>query len=105
MASSSAHQSFPRNFSSGLADRSRPSGGAFGAASTAQQRDGQRHNAERERLERERQEREGQEHMNQLSEEHREEINEAVRTPPSELPLRIFLFFRSFPFLTFLLAR
>ena len=56
-----------------LADRSK--GNAFGV-STAQQREKDR---ERERLERERLEREARDPMNELSEEQREEINEAVR--------------------------
>lgn len=50
----------------------------FGASTTAQQREAQRAERERERLEKERMEREEQ---NQLSEEQREEIREAVRKP------------------------
>ena len=51
----------------------------FGASTTAQQREAQRQERERERLEKERVEREEQ---NQLSEEQREEIREAVRIHP-----------------------
>lgn len=47
----------------------------FGASTTAQQREAQRAERERERLEKERLERDEQ---NQLSEEQREEIREAV---------------------------
>lgn len=50
----------------------------FGASTTAQQREAQRQERERERLEKERIERE---EANQLSEEQREEIREAVRLP------------------------
>ena len=49
----------------------------FGASTTAQQREAQRQERERERLEKERLERE---EANQLSEEQREEIREAVCT-------------------------
>lgn len=73
MASTAAHPPFTRNYG-GIPDRSK--GAAFGSA---QQRDTQRADRDRERLERERLEREGQEHMNQLTEEQREEINQAVR--------------------------
>ena len=47
----------------------------FGASTTAQQREAQRQERERERLEKERLERE---EVNQLSEEQKEEIREAV---------------------------
>ena len=73
MTSSVAHPPFTRNYG-GIPDRSK--GTAFGSA---QQRDAQRTDRDRERIERERLEREGQEQMNQLSEEQREEINQAVR--------------------------
>ena len=78
---SSAHPTFPtRPYTSTLGklpDRSTMNA-PFGAASTAQQREAQRAERERERLEKERLEREEQ---NQLSEEQREEIREAVYTP------------------------
>ena len=74
MASSSAHPVFPqRSFNTNLGklpDRSL--GGAFGASTAAQQREAQR-------LERERLDRQNQDPMSQLTEEQREEINEAVR--------------------------
>ena len=80
MASSSAHPAFPRqSFNANLSklpDRSLST--AFGAASTVQAREAQRIERDRERQERERLEREGQDHMNQLTEEQKEEINEAV---------------------------
>lgn len=73
MASSSAQPSFPpRPYNSALGKLPERSG--FAPLSTAQQREAQR----REQLEKERLEREGQDPMNQLSEEQREEINEAV---------------------------
>ena len=50
--------------------------GQFGASSTAQQREKER--VERERAEKERREREEREEQNQLTEEQREEIKEAV---------------------------
>ena len=81
MASSSAHPTFPRNYSAlgSLADRSKFGASATGGAQQQTQREGGRGtDRERERIERERLEREGQEHLNQLSEEQREEINEAV---------------------------
>ena len=82
MASSSVHPSFPpRSYNTNLGklpDRS--IAGAFGASTTtAAQREAQRLERERERLEKERLEREGQDPMSQLTEEQREEINEAVR--------------------------
>ena len=74
---SSAHPSFPsRSYGTNLGklpDRSL--GAAFGASSTQQQRERERQEKERERLEKERIEREEQ---NQLTEEQREEIKEAV---------------------------
>jgi len=77
MASSAAHPSFPsRPYGSTnlgkLPDRS--IGAAFGASTTQQQREVQRQERERERLEKER---EGQNQLAELSEEQREEINEA----------------------------
>ena len=79
MASSSAHPSLPlRPYSSALGKFPDRSGGAFGAQTTAQQREAQRQERERERLEKERLDREGQDPMNQLTEEQKEEINEAV---------------------------
>ena len=81
MASSSAHPAFPRNYNTHLgniADRSKNT--AFGASTTAQQRERlDRERLEKERLEKEKLGREGQDHMSQLTEEQREEINEAVR--------------------------
>ncbi|MCJ1375046.1 Calcium-binding component of the spindle pole body (SPB) half-bridge [Loxospora ochrophaea] len=79
MASSSAHPSFPSkpygSAYSKLPDRSL---GAFGASTAQQQqREAQRQERERERLERERMEREGQSQLAELTEEQREEINEA----------------------------
>ena len=74
---SSAHPSFPaRHYGANLGklpDRSL--GAAFGASTAQQQREQQRQEKERERLEKERLEREEQ---NQLSEEQKEEIKEAV---------------------------
>ena len=79
---SSAHPTFPtRPYSSNhgkLPDRSSMNM-PFGASTTAQQREAQRQERERERLEKERIEREEQ---NQLTEEQREEIREAVRIKP-----------------------
>ncbi|MCJ1410398.1 Calcium-binding component of the spindle pole body (SPB) half-bridge [Ptychographa xylographoides] len=76
MASSSTHPSFPqRPYNANLGKL--PDRTAFNTTSTAQQREAQRLERERERLEKERLEREGQDPMNQLSEEQREEINEA----------------------------
>ena len=80
MASSSAHTAFSRQpFNSNLSklpDRSLSN--AFGATSTAQAREAQRIERDRERQERERLEREGQGQMNDITEEQKEEINEAV---------------------------
>lgn len=59
-----------------LAERSKAA--AFGASTTAQQRENLRLDRERDRLEKERLEREGQEQINQLSEEQKEEVIEAV---------------------------
>ena len=76
MAASSAFQH--RTFNTGLGklpDRS----GAFGTQTTAQQRENQRLEKERAQAERERLEREGQDAMGQLTEEQKDEINEAVR--------------------------
>ena len=77
---SSSHPVFPRQpFNQNLTklpDRSLST--AFGATSTAQAREAQRLERDRERQERERLEREGQDHMNQITEEQKEEINEAV---------------------------
>ncbi|MCJ1472233.1 Calcium-binding component of the spindle pole body (SPB) half-bridge [Lambiella insularis] len=74
---SSAQPSFPpRTYPSALSKL--PERSAFAPPSTAQQRDA----ARREQAEKERLEREGHDPMNQLSEEQREEINEAVRSPP-----------------------
>ena len=74
---SSAHPSFPpRQYGSNLGklpDRSL--GATFGASTAQQKREHERAERERERLERERIEREEQ---NQLTEEQREEIKEAV---------------------------
>ena len=82
MASSSAHPTFPqRSFNANLGklpDRSL--GGAFAASTAAQQREAQRLERERDRLEKERLDRENQDPMSQLTEEQREEINEAVRS-------------------------
>ena len=90
MATSSAgHSKFaPRTFTnslSNLPDRV----GYSGVTSSAQQvREAQRHERERERAERERLEREGPSQLADLTEEQREEINEAVSfmlipSPPS----------------------
>ncbi|MCJ1320760.1 Calcium-binding component of the spindle pole body (SPB) half-bridge [Xylographa vitiligo] len=77
MASSSTHPAFPpRPYNAALGKLPDRSGG-FAPASTAQAREA-REAARLERLERERLEREGQQDpMGQLSEEQREEINEA----------------------------
>ena len=74
MAASAAQSTFARNFKGGLPDRP----AAFGMSSNAQQRESQRIDRERERLEKERLEREGQEQLEQLTQEQREEIDEAV---------------------------
>ena len=79
MATSSAHPVASRNYNAhqgSLADRSK--GGAFGISTAAQQRENQRIDRERERLERERLEREAQDPMAELTEEQRDEINQAV---------------------------
>ncbi|KAI4135511.1 MAG: hypothetical protein LQ347_000619 [Umbilicaria vellea] len=55
-------------------------GAAFGASTTQQQREAQRLERERERLEKERIERAGQNQLAELTEEQREEINEATAT-------------------------
>ena len=76
---SSAYPSFPsRPYGSNLGKLPDRSLGAttFGASSTQQQRENARQERERERLEKERLEHEEQ---NQLTEEQREEIKEAVR--------------------------
>lgn len=57
-------------------------GAAFGASTTQQQREAQRLERERERLEKERIERAGQNQLAELTEEQREEINEAVYSIP-----------------------
>ncbi|SLM39096.1 cell division control protein cdc31 [Lasallia pustulata] len=69
MASSAAHPSFPsRPYGTSLGKLpDRTSGAAFGASTAQQQR----------RVEKERIEREGQNHLAELTEEQREEINEA----------------------------
>lgn len=73
-SSSSAHPQFPtRTYGTKLPDRSL--GVTFGASTTQQQRENQRLERERERLEKERIEREQQ---NQLTEEQKAEIKEAV---------------------------
>ena len=74
---SSAHPALPtRNYGVGFGKLpDRPLGAAFGASTAQQQREQQRQEKERERLEKERLEREEQ---NQLTEEQREEIKEAV---------------------------
>ena len=76
MASASFPRAFNPQFGGGLPDRSKSA--AFGAT---QPRDSQRQERERERerLERERIEKEGQDNMERLTEEQKEEINEAVR--------------------------
>ena len=92
MASSAAHPSFPsRPYGTNLGKLpDRTIGAAFGASTTQQQqREAQRLERERERLEKERIEREGQNQLAELTEEQREEINEAVRLllsipPPSQ---------------------
>lgn len=96
MASSSAPL---RPYSSALGKFPDRSGGAFGApTTTAQQREAQRQERERERLEKERLDREGQDPMNQLTEEQKEEINEAVGhfshpETPGGRPFFSFVFF------------
>ncbi|MCJ1481735.1 Calcium-binding component of the spindle pole body (SPB) half-bridge [Schaereria dolodes] len=84
MASSSAHPTFPaRPFSGALGKLpDRALAGAFGASTAQQQREAQRQERERERLEQERLERERRDPMSQLTEEQREEINEAVWSSP-----------------------
>jgi len=92
MATSSNHPTFPARYTTGLGGRSgapgpgapntftAPGGTALGPTGKAQQR----HEAERfdhgrnARLERERAEQEGQNKLAELTEEQREEINEAV---------------------------
>jgi len=83
MASSTAHPSFPtRPYASNLGKLpDRTSGAAFGASTTQAHREAQRLERERERAERERLEREGQNQLAELTEEQREEINEAVGSP------------------------
>jgi centrin-3 len=67
-----------RPYSSGI-NRGTAPGGGLGAGATTQQREAQRLERERnERAERERVERAGQTQLGDLSEEQREEINEAV---------------------------
>ena len=81
MASSSAHPSFPtRPYTSTLGKLHDRTGGIgpFGSSTTQAHREAQRLDRERERAERERIEREGQNQLAGLTEEQREEINEAV---------------------------
>ena len=73
-----AHSSFSRNFKGTLPDRS-----TFGMSTNPQQRDVHRADRERERQERERLERESAEQLERLSQEQREEIDEAVHLPSS----------------------
>ncbi|MCJ1328794.1 Calcium-binding component of the spindle pole body (SPB) half-bridge [Thelotrema lepadinum] len=73
MATAASHPSFSRNFKGTMPDRST----AFGMSSNAQQRDTHRADRERERQERERLERESAEQLERLSQEQREEIDEA----------------------------
>ena len=85
----SAHQFGGRNYAlgpgaSGMADRSK--GASFGASAVTQQRD-------RERQERERFEREGQESLKALSDEQREEIDDAVGHNFSSSARELFLRF------------
>lgn len=85
---SSAHPSFPsRQYGTSLGKLpERPIGTAFGAT-TQQRREAERMEREREREERERREREEQ---IQISEEHKEEIKEAVSPPTrSKMKMRI----------------
>jgi hypothetical protein len=77
MASSANPPFSHRGFNTNLGKL--PERSTFGAPTTAQQ---QRLERERERLEKERLEREGPDSFNQLSDEQREEINEAVRRSP-----------------------
>jgi hypothetical protein len=72
MEAMGTHPPFTRNYP--LTDRTKS--GAFGATAGTQHAGAQR--AERGRLEKERLDREGQEYISQLTEEQREEINEAV---------------------------
>lgn len=69
----------PRSFNALGKLPDRTAAGGFGAQMSAQQREAQRQERERERIEKERLERESQDQMNQLTEEQKEEINEAVR--------------------------
>lgn len=87
MASSSAHPTFPqRTFNTNLGKLpDRGPAPTFGTSTTAQAREAQRLERERDRLEKERLEREGQD---QLSEEQKEEINEAVPPPPFLRPVQ-----------------
>ena len=89
MASSTAHPSFPsRPYGTNLGKLpDRTIGAAFGASTTQQQREAQRLERERERVEKERIEREGQNQLAELTEEQREEINEAVRPTPRSFSL------------------
>ncbi len=85
MSTSTSHPTFPSRPYSGalgkLPDRSNAAGGSnpFGASSSARETARlERERIERERAERERAEREGQNRLAELTEEQREEINEAV---------------------------
>lgn len=91
MASSSAHPSFPsRPYASTLGKLPDRTGGVapFGSSTTQAHRDAQRQERERERAERERIEREGQKQLAELTEEQREEINEAVSRLHQRSPAR-----------------
>lgn len=94
MATSSAHPTFPSRYTSNLGGGraggsgapqgsfNTPAGGFGSTAKTQQRLEAERIERERnERAERERMERAGQSQLGELSEEQREEINEAVSKP------------------------
>lgn len=88
MASTSTHPTFaPRPYPSSLGKLPERSATGYGHQQQQQQqaRDAQRLERERERAERERLEREGSSQLAELTEEQREEINEAV-SPPISFP-------------------
>ncbi len=80
-ATSTGHTKFaPRTYTSSLSNV--PDRAGFGGSSNGHQtREAQRLERERERAERDRLEREGPNQLAELSEEQREEINEAVSFP------------------------
>ncbi|KAI4150148.1 MAG: hypothetical protein LQ340_004238, partial [Diploschistes diacapsis] len=75
MATTTSHPPFTRTLKTALPDR--PTAFGMSTTTTQQQRDAQRADRERERLERERLERESASQLDQLTQEQREEIDEA----------------------------